>query len=187
MFGRPYPGLVSVIVTVIATLFVAHALIAIRKMPSSYRQWRAWREHSRVFRHADTSLWMVQVVTGFVLMFLAATHFQQMLFHPADIGPYASADRVWSGRWWPVYLVLLFAVELHAGIGIYRLAVKWGWFTDTRGHMNRRRLTLAKWLLTAFFLTLGVLSLAAYMKLGHAHRDRVGERYVPVELSEPAF
>ena len=40
-----------------------------------------------------------------------------MLMHPGDIGPYESADRVWSGRWWPLYLVALFCVELH-GIGV---------------------------------------------------------------------
>jgi len=28
-------------------------------------------------------------------------------------------------------------------------------------------------------LVLGLTTLAAYMKLGHEHRDRVGERYVP--------
>jgi fumarate reductase subunit C len=28
-------------------------------------------------------------------------------------------------------------------------------------------------------LALGLLTLAAYMKIGHEHRDRVGERYVP--------
>ena len=36
-----------------------------------------------------------------------------------------------------------------------------------------------KWGITVFFLTLGLLTLAAYMKIGHEHRDRAGERYVP--------
>ena len=27
---------------------------------------------------------------------------------------------------WPVYALLLVTVHLHAGVGIYRLAVKWG-------------------------------------------------------------
>ena len=31
----------------------------------------------------------------------------------------------------------------------------------------------------AFFPPLGLLTLAAYMKLGHERRDRLGERYVP--------
>ena len=51
-----------------------------------------------------------------------------MLTRPERIGPFESADRVWSEHYWPLYLVLLFAVELHGGIGLYRLAVKWGWF-----------------------------------------------------------
>ena len=31
-----------------------------------------------------------------------------------------------------------------------------------------------KWAITIFFLTLGLLTLAAYMKLGHERRDREG-------------
>ena len=33
---------------------------------------------------------------------------------------------------WPLYLVMLFAVEFHGGIGLYRLALKWGWFEGAR-------------------------------------------------------
>jgi fumarate reductase subunit C len=102
-----------------------------------------------------------------------------MMLHPADIGPYASADRVWSGRWWPIYLLLLFSVELHGGVGIYRLALKWGWFTNCKGQTDRRALQQAKWGLTAFFLVLGLLTLAAYAKIGYEHRQHAGERYVP--------
>ena len=54
-------------------------------------------------RHEDTTLWWVQVVTGFALFFFASAHLYQMLMHPGDIGPYESADRVYSGRWWPLY------------------------------------------------------------------------------------
>ena len=31
----------------------------------------------------------------------------------------------------------------------------------------------------AFFIVLGLATLAAYMKIGYEHRDRVGERYTP--------
>ena len=55
-----------------------------------------------------------------------------MLTRPHLIGPFESADRVWSGRYWPLYILLLLAVELHGGIGLYRLAVKWGWFAGSR-------------------------------------------------------
>lgn len=179
IFGRRVPLIVSLIAAVVLLLFVVHAVTALRKAPASFAQYRAMHGHVRVFRHPDTLLWLLQVVTGLVLMLLAVAHLYQMMLNPADIGPYASADRVWSGRWWPLYLVLLFAVELHGGIGIYRLAIKWGWFKDRHGRIPRRRLTRAKWTLTAFFLLLGLLTLGAYMKLGYEHRHNVGERYVP--------
>ncbi|MFG0239676.1 MAG: DUF1559 domain-containing protein, partial [Gimesia chilikensis] len=36
-----------------------------------------------------------------------------------------------NGGYWPVfYLVLLPLVELHVGIGLYRIAVKWGFVKD---------------------------------------------------------
>ena len=177
IFGEPYPILVSMVAAFIFLLFIVHAMIAIRKIPSGYREFQIYQNHARLFKHSDTSLWMWQVVTGFVLMFLASGHMYQMLVHPADIGPFASADRIWSGRWWPIYLVLLFAVELHGGIGVYRLALKWGWFTSKTGHTNRQTLQRAKWVITVFFLALGLLTLGAYMKLGYAHADNVGERY----------
>jgi len=185
LLGKPYPGLVAAVAAFVLVMFIVHAVVAIRKIPGSWREYQLFRRHVSVFRHADTSLWLLQVVTGFLLMFFAVAHLYQMMLHPADIGPYASADRVWSGRWWPFYLVLLFAVELHGGVGIYRLALKWGWFTNRQGHTDRRILTRAKWGLTAFFLVLGLLTLAAYMKLGYEHRHNVGERYLP-EYRQPA-
>src|SRR5262249_42288316 len=111
------------------------------------------RPLENVARHEDTTLWWVQAVTGFALFFLASVHLYQMLVHPGNIGPYESADRVWSGRWWPLYLVLLFAVELHGGVGLYRLVVKWGWFEGEDPNRTRELLKRFKWGITVFFLT----------------------------------
>jgi fumarate reductase subunit C len=178
-FGRAFPGIVSVIVAAVFALIVVHAFLAMRKFPANYRQYRDFIGHRRLLAHADTTLWWFQAVTGFLLFFLASVHLYQMMMHPADIGPYESADRVWSGRWWPLYLVALFCVELHGGIGLYRLAVKWGWFVGPDARAGRRRLSILKWSLTVFFIVLGLATLAAYMKIGYEHRDRVGERYTP--------
>jgi len=178
-FGRSYPGIVSAIVAVVLLLVVLHAFLAMRKFPASYRQWRTFAAHRAMLGHGDTTLWWIQVITGFMLFFLASVHLYQMLMHPGLIGPYESADRVWTGRWWPLYLVMLFAVELHGGIGLYRLAVKWGWLQGDDPAQGRRRLQRAKWALTVFFLVLGLATLAAYMKIGYEHRDRAGEIYVP--------
>jgi fumarate reductase subunit C len=183
LFGRPVPVLVSFAVAAVAALIVVHALLAMRKFPGGWRALATFGEHRRTLGHGDTTLWWVQAVTGFALFFLASPHLVQMLLHPELIGPYESSDRVWSGRWWPVYLVLLFAVELHAGIGLYRLAVKWGWPAGADPARTRARLKTLKWGLTVLLLVLGLATLAAYMKIGYEHRERAGERYVPAATS----
>ena len=167
------------VVALVSFMFVLHGLLAMRKFPANFQEYKSFASHRQMLRHEDTTLWWVQAWTGFALFFLASVHLYQMLMHPGDIGPYESAERVWSGRWWPLYLVLLFAVELHGGVGLYRLAVKWGWFEGEDPNRTRVMLKRLKWGITIFFLTLGLLTLAAYMKLGHERRDRLGERYVP--------
>jgi len=79
-----------------------------------------------------------------------------------------------------LYLLLLLAVEFHGGIGLYRLAVKWGWFEGSDPARSRMWLQRFKWALTVFLVTLGLLTLAAYIKIGIEHADRVGERFEPV-------
>lgn len=185
VFGRAYPQIVSAIVLAVLAIVVLHAWLAMRKFPANYRQYRVFAGHRRLMRHEDTTLWWVQCVTGFALFFLVAVHLYQMLMHPADIGPWESGDRVWSGRWWPIYLLMLFCVELHAGIGLYRLAMKWGWFQGRDPAASRRRLRTAKWALTAFFVALGLASLAAYAKIGYERRDEASAAYVPAWLRSP--
>lgn len=179
LLNPPEPILVSAVALLVFLLMTIHGLLAIRKIPSSYRQYQQIWRHSKRFAHADTSLWLVQVITGFILMFLASAHLYQMFSQPGAIGPYASADRVWSGNVWPLYLVLLFSVELHGGIGLYRWLLKWDWFNIASQPQLRRRLRIAKWAVTGFFLVLGLLTLTAYIKIGIDHADRAGERYHP--------
>ena len=178
-FGVSYAWIVSIVVAFIIALIVAHAMLAMRKFPINYLQLRTIRRHVAMMRHEDTTLWLWQVVTGFALFFLASVHLYVMLTRPDRIGPFESADRVWSDHFWPLYILLLLAVELHGGIGLYRIAVKWGWFAIGDANATRRRLKRLKWAITAFFLALGFATLAAYIKIGIAHQDRYGERYVP--------
>jgi fumarate reductase subunit C len=180
LFGKSYPWLVSIVAGGVALLLVTHALLALRKFPGNTRQWRTIRAHAQAMRHAETTLWVWQVYTGFLLFFLASAHLCQMIVWPQNIGPYASADRVWSDRLWPFYLTLLFTVEVHGGIGLYRLALKWGWPNASRAVLSR-----LKWGLTLFFLLLGLVTLAAYMKIGFEHRDHYGERYTPAGVLSP--
>jgi len=182
VFGRSYPLLVSAVVAVVIAMFAAHAALALRKFPASYRQFRTFREHAAQVRHEDTTLWFWQVATGFALFFLASVHLYTMLTQPHRIGPFESADRVWSDRLWPLYLVLLFTVEVHAGIGLYRLAVKWGWMGQGDANVVRRRLKRLKWAITVFFIALGLATLAAYVRIGIEHEASYGQPYVPTHL-----
>ena len=102
-----------------------------------------------------------------------------MLVHPELIGPYESADRIWTGTMWPLYLLLLFAVKLHGSVGLYRLALKWGWLEGRDPAASRRRLRAVKTAFSVFFVGLGLVTLLAYVQLGIAHADRAGEPYVP--------
>lgn len=185
ILGYSLPWLVSVVVAVVFVLFIAHALLALRKFPINYRQYRAFRDHKATMQHSDTSLWWWQVVTGFAMFFLGSVHLYIMLTRPDLIGPYESADRMWTGNFWPLYLVLLFAVEMHGGIGLYRLAVKWGWFDGGDPARTRSRLKTLKWALTVFFLVLGLATLAAYVKIGIEHAPHAGQPYTPAGIELP--
>ena len=186
LFGRAMPWLVSIVVAVVIVLFIGHALLAVRKFPISYRQYRAFADHKNDMHHGDTTLWWWQVITGFALFFLASVHLYIMLTQPETIGPYGSADRMWTDRMWPLYLVLLFAVEIHGGIGLYRLMQKWGWFAGPSPDATRARLKTLKWALTVFFLVLGVATLMAYVKIGIEHAPHAGQPYTPVGLQPAA-
>jgi fumarate reductase subunit C len=182
IFGKAYPVIVACVIVVVMLLVAVHAALALRKFPASYTQFVTLRDHMRIMRHADTRLWFWQVVTGFALFLLAFVHLYVLLTAPDRIGPYESADRVWSDGLWPLYLVLLFAVEVHGTVGLYRLCVKWGWPAGKDATATRRRLKVLKWSITVFFLALGLATLAAYIRIGIEHSDRYGERYAPAAI-----
>ncbi|MBA3026717.1 MAG: fumarate reductase cytochrome b subunit [Sulfurimonas sp.] len=176
-FGESYPIIVTIVAGIVFFIFIVHAAVAIRKFPSSYKQYKIMRNHIKSFKHDDTRLWFWQVFTGFAMFFLGSVHLYIIMTNSADIGPYASADRVVSEWMWPLYILLLLAVEFHGSIGMYRLALKWGWFEGKDAKKTRDRLRSYKYAITVFFLTLGFLTLAAYIKIGIEHKDNVGERY----------
>jgi succinate dehydrogenase hydrophobic anchor subunit len=91
----------------VIAMLVAHAFLAVRKFPINYRQFTIFRSHMKMLHHEDTTLWFWQVVTGFALFFFAAPHLYVVLTHPELIGPFESSDRVWTGHYWPLYILLL--------------------------------------------------------------------------------
>jgi len=173
--GTAVPVFVSI--AIVFAVFIFHAFLAMRKFPINYREFLRLKTHSHLMQHGDTKLWIVQAVTGFALFFFGSIHLYTMLTNSGNIGPFASADRVYSDFMWPLYIVLLVAVEFHGAIGLYRLSVKWGWFEGNDAKLGRKRLKKAKMILTAVMLTLGVMTLIAYMQIGYEHQSNYGERY----------
>jgi fumarate reductase subunit C len=184
-FGEAYPGMISFLAAAIFFIFILHALTAMRKFPSSYRQYRIYMSHIVRFQHNDSSLWFVQVVTGFMLFFLGSVHLYIMMTMPSKIGPYASADRIYSDWMWPLYLLLLICVILHAFIGLYRLFLKWGLFekqfpgnkADRNPKQARQRLKKVMTIGIVVYMLIGLSSLATYMIIGYQHADQAGERF----------
>jgi len=181
--GEPFieggePLIISALAALIFTLFVVHAGVALRKFPSSYREYRRYIEHKALLNHNDTNLWYVQITTGFIMFFLGSIHLYMMMTQPQNIGPYASSDRIYSDWMWPMYLVLLISVVLHGGIGMYRLIIKWGWFDGKDPRANRKKSRVVIKFLVGAYLLLGLASLGTYMKIGYEHQSEYGKRYV---------
>jgi len=179
ILGDSYPIFVTIGAATIFVIFIAHAAVAIRKFPSNFKQYTIMKEHTKRFDHSDTTMWFYQVFTGFAMFFLGSIHLYIIMTNPADIGPYASSDRVVSDWMWPLYILLLLAVEFHGTIGLYRLTMKWGWFDGANPRENRIKMKKYKYAFTAFFLGLGLLTLAAYVKIGLEQKENnnVGNRY----------
>ncbi|RDU72321.1 fumarate reductase cytochrome subunit b [Helicobacter aurati] len=156
------PRIVSAVAAFVFIVFVAHAFLAMRKFPINYKQFLALKAHKHLMKHSDTSLWFIQAMTGFVMFFLASVHLYIMFAQPDTIGPNGSSFRFFSQNFWLLYLVLLFAVELHGSIGLYRLCIKWGWFEG----LGITGLRNAKWAMSAFFIILGLATFYAYFSKG---------------------
>ncbi|WAL78571.1 fumarate reductase cytochrome b subunit [Shewanella sp. DAU305] len=158
--GHGYPWVVTGIAMGIAVLALVHVLVALQKLPMSLRQQRALRQQMQVINHSDTRLWRWQAITGVVILLLLPVHLWLIGSAPETIGPQGSADRIWNQGVWMVYLPLLLTVELHAAIGIYRVALKWGAARDLN---SRSRLRKIKTIVSVLFITVGIASLLAFL------------------------
>ncbi|MGS0675520.1 fumarate reductase cytochrome b subunit [Shewanella sp. 0m-4] len=158
--GHGYPWVVSIIAVLIAAIVLLHVLVAIHKLPLNLRQQKALRLQLNVVNHGDTRLWVWQAITGVVILLLLPVHLWLIGAAPETIGPYGSADRIWEQGVWLLYLPLLLCVELHAAIGMYRLAVKWGAAKDLN---TRIRLKKIKTIISVVFIVVGIASLLAFL------------------------
>jgi fumarate reductase subunit C len=167
-------------VIIVFALFVIHAAFAARKIPGQLRerrrffrlgrelrkaprQWLAEAGNEPLKPHVESWLWIWQVRTGMIILVLGSFHLVLMaldIFTPlfgdrVGIEAVSSMARTAAGLFW-LYGVLLVCVEFHAGVGLYRLAVKWG----VGARLSRATLWRAEHFLFWFFIGLGVLVLA---------------------------
>jgi len=185
-FGEKYPGIISFLAAAISIVFILHAAVAMRKFPSKYREYRIMRKHMASLKHEDTSLWMIQVITGFGMFFLGSVHLYTMMTQPDQIGPYASAGRIVDDYAAILYALLLFSVVSHAFIGLYRLALKWGFMEGKNSKKSRKVFKFLMKSFILFYLIVGSLSLAKYIEIGMTHDHSKGERFHPKSSqSEP--
>jgi fumarate reductase subunit C len=158
-------------VFIILFLFVLHAALASRKIPAQLRERRRFialgkelRGSSHEWRktggelplkpHIESWLWIWQVRTGMVMLVLGMDILTPLFGDRPGIEASTSIARTTAGLVW-VYGVLLVCVEFHAGIGLYRLAIKWG----AGSRLSRETLTRIEKFLFWFFIGLGVLIL----------------------------
>ncbi len=176
-FGERYPGIISFLAAAIGTIFILHAGLAIRKFPASYRDYKTITEHTKRMKHEDSYLWMVQVITGFMMFFIGSVHLYIMFSQPANIGPFASSSRVVDELMGPLYFMLLISVVSHAFIGLYRLALKWGFGEGVDTKKSRARFKILMKSMIALYIIVGLASLAKYTYIGFHHDFSDGVRY----------
>jgi fumarate reductase subunit C len=141
----------------IALVMITHFLLAARKLPFRAGEQKQMWLHTVRFNHLDTWLWIVQAATAFIILIMGCIHMWTVLTN-LPITAALSARRIQGGWWFLFYLVLLPMIELHVGIGIYRIGVKWGWITRS----NRKMLHGFENKLTLVMITIGFVSLLTF-------------------------
>jgi fumarate reductase subunit C len=144
----------------IGATFLLHFVLAARKVPFRMEQQRVIWKHSRVLHHTDTWLWLVQALTAMIVLIMGAIHMWTVLTD-LPITAQKSAARIQGGFWAVFYFILLPMVELHVGIGFYRIAVKWGFIR----RKERKGFKTFENILTGIFILIGVITMIRFLTL----------------------
>ncbi len=142
---------------VIALIFLVHFILTARKLPVRAREQQSIWRHSLSLHHGDTWLWIIQATTAMAILIMGCVHMWVVLTD-LPITAAKSAARIQNGWWLLFYFILLPLVELHVGIGFYRIGVKWGWITiDNRNYFKGLERKII-WV----FLVIGVVTLFTF-------------------------
>jgi len=144
----------------VAGIFLIHFVLTARKIPFRSQEQKIIWDHSKKLHHLDTWLWLVQAGTAMVVLVMVSAHLWTILTD-FPIRAAKSAARIQGGFWLIFYLILLPMVELHVGIGFYRIGVKWGWITRSRRAFFKKFENI----LILFFLLIGIITLITFYTL----------------------
>ncbi len=142
---------------IIGCIFLLHFVLAARKVPFRAEQQSTIWKLSRQLRHTDTYLWLVQATTSMIILIMGSIHMWTVLTD-LPITAAKSAARIQGGFWFVFYLILLPMVELHVGIGFYRIAVKWGFAR----RKDRKSFKKFENILTLIFVLIGLIALGRF-------------------------
>jgi fumarate reductase subunit C len=145
---------------VIAAVFLVHFILAARKLPFRTSEQKAIWAHSQRLHHLDTWLWVVQAGTAMIILIMGSVHMWTVLTN-LPITAAKSAARIQGGYWLVFFMILLPLVELHVGIGFYRIGVKWGVITRSNRPFYKRFENI----LTLIFLIIGTVTLYTFYTL----------------------
>ena len=145
---------------IIGATLLFHFVLAVRKIPFRAEQQAAIWKHSKMLHHLDTWLWLIQAFTAMVILIMGSIHMWTVLTD-LPITAAKSAARIQGGFWLVLYLILLPMVELHVGIGFYRIAVKWGFIKRNK----RKGFKKFENILTGIFIFIGLITLIRFMFL----------------------
>ena len=138
-------------IPMVIILILAHMVLAGRRLPNRLSDMKIVWRHSRLLNHYDTWTWLFQCVTGVAIGILAAAHIWTVVSR-WDINIPISSERVVQSPYFIFYIMLLLCGEYHAGVGLYREAVKWGW-------IERKKVSWVLDAITICIITLGIIAL----------------------------
>jgi len=144
----------------IAITFLLHFVLAARKLPFRSQEQQAIWAHSRRLHHLDTWLWIIQAGTAMIILIMGSIHIWTVLT-TLPITAAKSAARIQGGFWLVFYILLLPLIELHVGIGFYRIGVKWGVITRSNRPFYKRFENI----LTLIFIIIGAFTLVSFYTL----------------------
>lgn len=141
----------------IGLVFLFHFVLAARKIPFTSREQAVVSRHALLIMHADTWMWVVQAVSGMLVLLMGSVH-MWVLLNDLPITAEKSVHLMHQGLWVWFYLLFVFLVFAHLGAGIYRIGVKWGFIR----RFNRAGMKKGIYIATILFILLDLVSLCIF-------------------------